>query len=148
MSTRLSRAATRRATSRRCSSGRRSRSRPQRSWRSWATTRRVCAAPLPRRPGPSPPAPTSTGSPCASGSTWNCGYAGASRPRPLARRVVHFEELPHLGQPPALHEPDVIRVAVVLLIGGAIGELHRDPEAVVVLRADLGQELERLDAGD
>ena len=31
---------------------------------------------------------------------------------------------------------------------GAIRELHRDPEAILVLRADLRQELERMDAGN
>ena len=66
----------------------------------------------------------------------------------LARRVVDLEEVPHLGHPAFLHEPHVIRMAVVVLVGGAIRELHRDPEAVVVLRADLGEQLERLDAGD
>ena len=65
-----------------------------------------------------------------------------------AGRVVEFEELAHLGQPALLHEADVIGVLVVAFVGGSVGELHRDPEAVAVLRADLGQELERLDAGN
>src|SRR5207249_4060640 len=34
------------------------------------------------------------------------------------------------------------------LVRGPVGELHRDPEAVAILRADLGEKLERLDARD
>ena len=42
----------------------------------------------------------------------------------------------------------MIRVFVVRLVRDTVGELHRDPEAIVVLRADLRQQLERLDAGN
>ena len=37
---------------------------------------------------------------------------------------------------------------VVRGVGGLIGELHRDPEREAVLRADLADDFERVDAGD
>ena len=37
---------------------------------------------------------------------------------------------------------------VVALVGAVVSELHRDAEAVAVLRAHLGQDLELLDAGN
>jgi len=67
---------------------------------------------------------------------------------PLSRGVIELEELAHLGEPALLHEADVVRVRVVAIVGRPICELHRDSEAVAVLRADLGQQLERLDAWD
>ena len=66
----------------------------------------------------------------------------------LPRRVVEFEKLAHLGQPALLHEPEVVRVLVVAFVRGSIGELHRDREAVAILRADLSQQLEQLNAGN
>lgn len=61
-------------------------------------------------------------------------------------REIDLEEVRHLAQPALLHEPDMIRVLVVVLVSVLIRELHRDPKAVVVFRADLGQELKCLDA--
>ena len=55
----------------------------------------------------------------------------------LLRDVIELEELAHLGQPALLDEADVVRVLVVAGVGGAVGELHRDPEPVAVLRAYL-----------
>jgi hypothetical protein len=66
----------------------------------------------------------------------------------LARHVVELQKVAHLGQPTLLHEPHMIRVLVIALVGGPVGELHLDPEAVGILRADLGQELECLHARD
>ena len=40
------------------------------------------------------------------------------------------------------------RVLVVGVVGGLVGELHRETEVVLVLPADLAQLLELLDAGD
>ena len=42
----------------------------------------------------------------------------------------------------------MVRVFVVGLVGSAAGELHREPEAVRVLRARLAQDLERFDTRD
>jgi hypothetical protein len=84
------------------------------------------------------------GAPCASARQ----DAGSPDARCLAFGVVELEKVADLGQPAILHEADVCRVVVVALVCGSICELHRDPEAVVVLRADLGQELERLDSGN
>jgi pimeloyl-ACP methyl ester carboxylesterase len=47
-----------------------------------------------------------------------------------------------------LHEPEVVRVPVVAFVRGSIGELHRDREPVAILRADLSQQLEQLNAGN
>src|SRR5436853_4412567 len=49
---------------------------------------------------------------------------------PLACRVVEFEEVAHLAQPALLHEARMVRVLVVAVVRGPVGELHRDPEAV------------------
>jgi hypothetical protein len=68
--------------------------------------------------------------------------------RGSARRIVELEELADLGHPPLLNETDVVGVLVVELVGGPIGELHRDPEAKAVLRAHLSEKLEQLDAGN
>lgn len=43
-----------------------------------------------------------------------------------------------------MHEADVVGVLVIAFVRGSIGKLHRDPEAVAILRADLGQQLEHL----
>ena len=40
------------------------------------------------------------------------------------------------------------RVVVVALVGGLVGELHRVAEVEIVLRADLVELLEALDAGN
>ena len=66
----------------------------------------------------------------------------------LARYVIELQEVAHLGQPTLLDKAHVVRMLVVALVGGPVGELHRDPEAVAVLRADLGEQLERLHARD
>ena len=74
------------------------------------------------------------------------------RPRlsapPLRRLVVDLLEGGDLRLPAIAHEGDVRGVLVVALVGGAIRELHRQPVDEVVLRADLAQDLEGLDAGD
>src|SRR6185437_3952984 len=66
----------------------------------------------------------------------------------LPRHVVELQKVAHLAQPALLHEPHVIRVFVVALVRGAVGELHGDSEAVAVLWADLSKELERLHTRD
>ena len=48
-------------------------------------------------------------------------------PARLARLVVDLLEGGHLGQPALLHEGDVLGVLVVDVVGGAVGELHRQP---------------------
>ena len=62
--------------------------------------------------------------------------------------VVDLEERLDLRDPAVAHEGDVVRMVVVAGIGGLVGELHGEAEAVVVLRADLLQPLEFLDAGN
>jgi hypothetical protein len=64
----------------------------------------------------------------------------------LPCRVVDLEEVAHLGQPAILYEANMSWMTVVALVCGSVCELHRDPEPVVILRADLGQQLEPLDA--
>src|SRR6266480_4344806 len=66
----------------------------------------------------------------------------------ITRGVVELEEVAHLAQPALLREAQVVRVLVVAVVGGLICELHRNPEAVAVLRTDPGEELERLHARD
>src|SRR3954468_1282653 len=71
---------------------------------------------------------------------------GYRRSAGLPVGVVDLEEVRDFGQPAFLDELHVIRVGVVALVGLLAGKLHRDPEAEGVLRAPLGEELERLDA--
>src|SRR5206468_1594089 len=61
---------------------------------------------------------------------------------------VDLEEVADLGLPPLCHERDMVRVLVVRPVRGGVGELHREREAIVVLRAHLAHQLERLDTGD
>ena len=69
-------------------------------------------------------------------------------PVTLERRVVDLEELVDFAVPAILDEAHVLGMTVVAVVGGLVGELHREAEAVVVLGADLPQLLEFLDAGD
>jgi hypothetical protein len=81
-----------------------------------------------------------------SGATGHAIAPARNRAHCLPCRVVELEELAHLRHPARLHESDMVRVRVVTLVRGSIGELHRDPEPIPVLRADLRQQLEPLHA--
>src|SRR3954468_2568735 len=62
---------------------------------------------------------------------------GYRRSAGLPGGVVDLEKVGDFGQPPLLDEPDMVGVGVVALVGRLVGELHRDPEAELVLRAHL-----------
>jgi hypothetical protein len=62
------------------------------------------------------------------------------------RGVVDLEEILDLVQPSLFDEPHVVRVSVVARVGAGVCELHRDAEPELVLRADLLEDVERLDA--
>src|SRR5262249_18432103 len=61
---------------------------------------------------------------------------------------VDLQERLDLRYPAVAHEGDMVGGIVVAVIGGLVGELHREAETVVVLRADLAEPLELLHAGD
>ena len=72
------------------------------------------------------------------------GGAGAAR-RPIGPRSrARGSRSPRTASAPARSGRD--RGARCSPVRSSICELHRDPEAIAVLRADLGEQLERLDA--
>ena len=68
--------------------------------------------------------------------------------RRVERGVVELEEVGDLGDPALCDEADVRRMLVVTVVRALVCELHRDAEAELVFRADLAQQLERLDTVD
>ena len=76
------------------------------------------------------------------------GLLGEQPLRLPERLGVQLEEVRDLVVPAVTDEAHVVRVRAVGVVRRAVGELHHQREAVVVLRADLAHELERLDAGD
>src|SRR5262245_57932273 len=60
-------------------------------------------------------------------------------------RIVDLQERLDLRHPAVAHKGDVVGMVIVAVIGGLVGELHGEAEAIVVLRAHLCQPLELLD---
>ncbi len=66
----------------------------------------------------------------------------------VQRHVVDLQKGLDFGDPAVAHIGDVDGMVVVALVGGLVGELHRVAEVEVVLRADLAELFEPLDAGN